>query len=70
MINAAFQGQGLGKAATFALLDKMKTLPECGEIFLSFVPANAGAEALYRKVGFEPTGDTDNSGEIIMRYVI
>ena len=70
MIAAAYQGKGLGKAATFALIAKMKTLPECSEIFLSFVPANAGAEALYRTVGFEPTGETDDSGEIIMRYVI
>lgn len=70
MIDVEHQGKGLGKAATYALIDKMKALSECGEIFLSFVPVNIGAETLYRKVGFEPTGETDDSGEIIMRYVI
>ncbi len=70
MIDAAHQGKGFGKAATHALIDKMKNLPKCSEIFLSFVPDNSEAEHLYRMVGFEPTGETDDSGEIIMRYVV
>jgi len=70
MIDEKFQNNGYGKAATLKLIEKMKRLPECDEIYLSFVPANAGAEKLYRSVGFERTGETDADGEIIMRLPI
>jgi len=67
MIDAQFQGKGYGKAATVCLIKKIKQLPEADAIFLSFVPANTGAEKLYLSVGFERTGETDADGEIIMR---
>lgn len=69
MIDAAHQGKGLGNAAIRELISRMSERPDCTEVFLSFVPGNESAEALYRKVGFRPTGDLDD-GEIIMRYDI
>ena len=68
MIDAEFQGKGYGRAATLALIKKMEQLPKCGEIFLSFVPDNEGAEKLYQSVGFKRTGERDEDGEIIMRF--
>ena len=67
MIDAAHQGKGHGKAAIQELIARMSEQPDCTGVFLSFVPGNESAEALYRKVGFRPTGDLDE-GEIIMKY--
>jgi diamine N-acetyltransferase len=67
MIDEKFQGKGYGKAATLGLIEKIRRLPDSGDIYLSFVPGNAGAEKLYRSVGFERTGETDADGEVIMR---
>lgn len=70
MIDAAHQGKGFGRAAVKELIEEMCREYECEEIFLSFVPDNVGAAALYQSVGFERTGETDESGEIIMRLKI
>ena len=69
MIDEKFQGKGFGKAATLAVIEKMKLVEDCSEIYLSFVPENTNAEKLYKSVGFERTGEI-SEGEIVMRYVI
>jgi diamine N-acetyltransferase len=69
MIDEKQQGKGYGKAATLEVIEKLRENPDCRELYLSFVPENTGAEALYKSVGFERTGDIDN-GEIVMRYVM
>lgn len=69
MIDEKHQGKGYGRAATLAVIEKMKQVPECGELYLSFVPENTGAEKLYESIGFERTGEIDKeSGEIVMRF--
>jgi diamine N-acetyltransferase len=70
MIDEKYQGKGYGKAATLEVIERMKQFPECSELFLSFVPENTGAEKLYSSVGFERTGKTSESGEIVMRLAI
>ena len=69
MIDEKFQGRGYGKSATLAVIEKMKRVDDCNEIYLSFVPENTGAQRLYESVGFERTGEI-SEGEIVMRYVI
>ena len=69
MIDEKFQGKGYGKAATLEVIERMKQIEDCAEIYLSFVPENTGAEKLYKSVGFERTGEL-NEGEVVMRYVI
>lgn len=66
MIDARYQGKGYGKAAMQKAIEHLKSKPDCTEIHLSFVPGNP-AEKLYSNLGFERTGETDESGEIIMR---
>ncbi len=68
MIDEKFQGKGFGKQTTLKLIEEMGNNEDCNEIFLSFVSGNIGAEKLYLNVGFENTGETDEDGEIIMRY--
>lgn len=69
MIDEKFQGKGFGRAATLAVIEKMKLVEDCNEIYLSFVPENECAERLYKSVGFEPTGEL-SEGEVVMRYII
>jgi diamine N-acetyltransferase len=70
MIDAEHQGKGYGKAATLRVIERMKQIEDCREIYLSFVPENTGAERLYRSVGFERTGEISEDGEIVMRFTI
>lgn len=69
MIAEKHQGKGYGRAATLEVIERVKQFPECHELFLSFVPENAGAEKLYSSIGFERTGEIDEEwGEIVMRF--
>ena len=69
MVDARKQGRGIGRAATRKVLDELSKRDDCNSVYLSFVPGNEGAEALYSSVGFEKTGEIDDkSGEIVMRY--
>lgn len=70
MIDEKHQGKGFGKAATLEVIRRMKEIKDCREIYLSFVPENTAAEKLYTSVGFERTGESSESGEIVMRFVI
>jgi diamine N-acetyltransferase len=70
MIDARFQGREYGKAALSEIIEAMKRIEDCGEIYLSFVDGNTAAERLYRSVGFDLTGETNSYGETIMRLAI
>ncbi|HEX8287224.1 MAG TPA: GNAT family N-acetyltransferase [Pyrinomonadaceae bacterium] len=70
MIDERFQGKGYGKAALSEIIEAVKQIKDCREIYLSFVPGNDGAETLYRNAGFERTGENNEYGEIIMRLAI
>ena len=69
MVDEKHQGKGYGKAATREVINQLKNVEDCRELYLSFVPENAGAERLYKSVGFERTGEI-SQGEIVMRFVI
>lgn len=71
MIDEKYQGKGYGKESLMKALELLRTKP-CGDaqrVYLSYVPGNEVAEALYRMVGFLPTGGEDD-GEIIMSCVL
>lgn len=67
MIDEKHQGKGYGKAATLAVIEKMRENADCRELYLSFVPENKHAEKLYERVGFVKTGEI-SEGEIVMRF--
>lgn len=54
VIDAAEQDRGVGRAAVRTLVDWLVTAGE--PIRLSYHPDNASAAALYRSLGFHPTG--------------
>ncbi len=68
MIDERQQGKGYGKAAVYAVIERLKEVENCREIYLSFVPENTNAERLYESIGFERTGEISESGEVVMRY--
>jgi len=65
MIDARFQRRGYGRMALEQLIERMAALPDCPRIMLGVEPANTTAAALYRSLGFVPTGAIIG-GEIAM----
>lgn len=64
MVGAEFQGKRYGRDAMLALIERMKALPECREIVLSYEPENTVAERLYESLGFRKTGEIFE-GEVV-----
>jgi diamine N-acetyltransferase len=65
VIDAARQGQGLGRRAMSALVDWLRLLPDCGPIALSVDADNHRARRLYVALGFAESGD-EVDGELVM----
>jgi diamine N-acetyltransferase len=64
MIDAAFQGKGYGRAAMQLLLHRLRALPGCRRVFLSYEPDNTNAERLYDNLGFQPTGEMEEDEKV------
>ena len=61
MIDARFQGRGLGRKAVQTALSYIRTWP-CGpakRCWLSYEPENTAARRLYASMGFRETGEMD-----------
>lgn len=56
MIDKNHRRKGYAETAMRVLLDELQQKEDCKEVFLSFVPTNTAAQALYEKLGFEDTG--------------
>jgi diamine N-acetyltransferase len=68
MVDARFQGKGVGRRALELLLDEART-DGVTEVTLSVVPGPHSALAFYERLGFEPTGEMDG-GEAEMKLVL
>jgi diamine N-acetyltransferase len=69
IVDAAEQGNGVGRAAMEAVVERLGTMPEAREIRLSCHPENAGAERLYRALRFEATGEFEDDEMVMVRRV-
>lgn len=61
MIDGRYQGRGYGRRAAELALDFIRTLP-CGPAdccWLSYLPENAAARALYHSLGFAENGEME-----------
>lgn len=56
MIDYKYQGKGYGKTALAIIIEEMKKLKDCSEIYLSFDPENKIGKHLYESFGFKNTG--------------
>jgi len=56
MIDRKFQGNGYGPKAILLVIEEMKKLEGCNEIYLSTEPNNKRGKKIYEKLGFKNTG--------------
>ena len=68
LIDARWQGQGLGRAALRLLLHRLRREYGARDVYLSVVEGNAAAARLYESVGFVRTQEKDTGGETV--YVL
>jgi diamine N-acetyltransferase len=68
MIDARFQRNGFGKRALELTIKYVKTRPKAKVLLTSCVLGEGSPEEFYKKMGFTPTGEIDEDGEVIMQY--
>lgn len=68
MIDNKYQGNGLGTQAIKIILDEMKLLPNCNEVYLSTDPSNHVGKHVYKKVGFVAENRTID-GEELYKFI-
>ena len=66
MIDARFQGRGLGREALERVIDYVRTRPGATALMTSCVDAPGGPGPFYERMGFAYTGEVDE-GERVMR---
>jgi diamine N-acetyltransferase len=69
MVDARYQGQGVGRAALQLIIDHVRRKGRFQKMTLSYVPEDGGPEAFYRSFGFRPTGEIDD-GEVVMELLL
>lgn len=58
MIDHKYQGKGYGRRALVKIIEEMKNIDDCNEIYISFEPNNSIAKSLYESLGFKDTVKT------------
>ncbi len=66
MVDKRHQRRGYGREAMRLLIERIRSDPDHGRIFISFEPQNAAAKALYESLGFVPDGRVEY-GEVVYR---
>ncbi len=69
MIDARYQGMGLGRSAMALLIAHVKTRPNATELLTSIHQAEGGPQEFYEKLGFKLTGEYEE-GEAMMRLIL
>lgn len=65
LIDERHQRRGYGREAVRFVADIVRA-NGAAELLTSCVPADGGPEPFYRRIGFMPTGELDENGEIIL----
>jgi diamine N-acetyltransferase len=66
LIDQRYQGRGYGTAVIHHVAELVRA-EGATELLTSFVPGDSGPAGFYQRLGFVPTGELDDSGEIIVR---
>jgi diamine N-acetyltransferase len=61
MVDADHQGKGYARQALDLLIDYVRTRPGASELRSSYVEGDDGPAEFYRRYGFVPTGDMEES---------
>jgi diamine N-acetyltransferase len=64
MIAETHQRRGYGREAMRLLIERMRAIPGCRQIYISYEPENNGARALYTSLGFRITGEYEGEEEV------
>ncbi|WP_308722934.1 GNAT family N-acetyltransferase [Paenibacillus polysaccharolyticus] len=70
MIDGKHQGQGYGKRAIQEVIHMLQERRDCRQIRVSHIPHNVAANALYKRCGFQETGELEDNGDIILGYQV
>jgi diamine N-acetyltransferase len=65
LIDERYQRRGYGREAVRLVADIVRA-NGASELLTSCVPGDDGPEPFYRHIGFRPTGELDENGEIIL----
>ena len=65
MVDAKFQGKGIGKAALALVIDHVRNKGGIARLTTSYVPGPGCPEGFYLKCGFQHTGKVDE-GEVVL----
>ena len=65
MIDERNQGRGYGREAVRLVADIVRG-NGATELLTSCVPGDDGPEPFYQRIGFSPTGELDENGEIVL----
>ncbi|HET7012879.1 MAG TPA: GNAT family N-acetyltransferase [Streptosporangiaceae bacterium] len=64
LIDQRHQGRGFG-AAVVRKIAALVRAEGATELLTSFVPGDGGPAGFYERLGFEPTGEVDDHGEVV-----
>ncbi|NKC34503.1 GNAT family N-acetyltransferase [Falsiroseomonas selenitidurans] len=64
------QGGGLGRQVLARIMATLRNRPGCRRLRLIVVPENAGAIALYRKIGFRLVDTLPETGDLVMEIAL
>jgi diamine N-acetyltransferase len=66
LIDERYQGRGYGAAVVRQIAELVRA-EGATELLTSYEPGDGGPAAFYQRLGFVPTGELDESGEVIVR---
>jgi diamine N-acetyltransferase len=69
LIDERFQGRGYGAEVVRQVAELVRA-EGAAELLTSYVPQHGGPAGFYERLGFVPTGDVDEAGEVIMRLAL
>jgi diamine N-acetyltransferase len=66
LIDGRYQGHGYGTAVVRQIAELVRA-EGATELLTSYVPEDGGPAGFYQRLGFVPTGELDDNGEVIAR---
>lgn len=69
LVDEKYQGHGYGRAAMRLAIERMRALPGCTQIYISYEPENNTARTLYASLGFVITGEIVGEEEVAVLEV-
>jgi diamine N-acetyltransferase len=66
LIDERYQGRGYGTAVVRQIAELVRA-EGATELLTSYVPEDDGPAGFYQRLGFVPTGELDDNGEVIVR---